>query len=568
MNKVRNITKKITKTTQSFKEFGKIDFKWFFIGFLILIVICAVFLFFRMNPKNLRMYERFSDSNSQSIDSKLIDSEIANSLLPNKKFTLLYRASRDGFDSTVFNDKCSKKGPTLVVVKANDRIAGGFTPVSWNKEAGGFLKAPVGEAFLWGLDDQNNTTKYNNDANGTADYSIYSTISFGPIFGGGWDFSIANNANNNTESYSSPYTYSLPSDTTLFGSRNFRVQDYEVFQVDDPSIKIIPVDESKVFSKINVSDRILAGEYNRVDNDEFKLKDELPYWRMIIKVDAANYRNRWQSIVGNMKNNSGVGVRGWGLWVSASGKLHWSESGNTYDLNALGALENNVPYQIDITYENGIYNFKLTNLFTNFTKEENVKKITPLITDRGFVTIGGKFELDQSNELFKGSIHNIQVITDKNIEPPKYSLPLEGYLFPSPAPAPYYSPAQPPSFESPAPAPYYAPSCPPQTVCPVCPICPVCPVCEPCSSNVEIGPVAIPSVAQPTSVIVSSPPPPVIVSSPPPPPITVSPPPPTIKVSSPPPPIKKSPPPPVKKSATVKKKSPPPPVKKSSPKKW
>jgi len=52
--------------------------------------------------------------------------------LPNKKIAVLYRATRDGFSSFKFHEKCDNKGPTLTVIRSNnDYLFGGYTPQPW-----------------------------------------------------------------------------------------------------------------------------------------------------------------------------------------------------------------------------------------------------------------------------------------------------------------------------------------------------------------------------------------------------------------------------------------------------
>ena len=65
-------------------------------------------------------------------------------------------------------------------------------------------------------------------------YAIYCHCDRGPVFGGGLDLKVSNNANTNTLSYSQflGNTYECPpgqQDTFFTGSRNFTVTDYEVF---------------------------------------------------------------------------------------------------------------------------------------------------------------------------------------------------------------------------------------------------------------------------------------------------------------------------------------------------
>ena len=53
--------------------------------------------------------------------------------LPKKKTTLLFRATRDGFDSATWHQKCDGKGPTVVIAKsAGGHIFGGYTETAWD----------------------------------------------------------------------------------------------------------------------------------------------------------------------------------------------------------------------------------------------------------------------------------------------------------------------------------------------------------------------------------------------------------------------------------------------------
>ena len=47
------------------------------------------------------------------------------------KWNLCYRASRDGWSAQDFHKHCDNKGPTVVLVKANDCIFGGYTDQHW-----------------------------------------------------------------------------------------------------------------------------------------------------------------------------------------------------------------------------------------------------------------------------------------------------------------------------------------------------------------------------------------------------------------------------------------------------
>jgi hypothetical protein len=58
--------------------------------------------------------------------------------LPDKRFELLYRGSRDGMTAAVFHDACDDKGPTLVLVAGQSEgqpvcVFGGYAGKSWER---------------------------------------------------------------------------------------------------------------------------------------------------------------------------------------------------------------------------------------------------------------------------------------------------------------------------------------------------------------------------------------------------------------------------------------------------
>jgi hypothetical protein len=78
---------------------------------------------------------------------------------------------------------------------------------------------------------------------GKEKYTIYDDLSYGPVFGGGYDICIADNCNSNMDSHAYfPVSYNCgfkyqnnqESWTAFCGAtkgKNFRVIEYEVFQV-------------------------------------------------------------------------------------------------------------------------------------------------------------------------------------------------------------------------------------------------------------------------------------------------------------------------------------------------
>jgi hypothetical protein len=46
-------------------------------------------------------------------------------------WNLCYRASKDGWSAEDFHKHCDNKGPTVILVKANNYIFGGYTDQNW-----------------------------------------------------------------------------------------------------------------------------------------------------------------------------------------------------------------------------------------------------------------------------------------------------------------------------------------------------------------------------------------------------------------------------------------------------
>ena len=140
------------------------------------------------------------------------------------KWKLLYRASHDGYGAKAFHSYCDNKGPTVTVVKCqgNSDLVGGYTPLSW-KSDDRYHYDYQAQSFVFSLGHNNVLSRIKDTTQG----AIYCASTCGPMFGIGWDLCITGNCNNNNSSYSRKgnYEYALPN------SGNFRVNDYEVFQI-------------------------------------------------------------------------------------------------------------------------------------------------------------------------------------------------------------------------------------------------------------------------------------------------------------------------------------------------
>jgi hypothetical protein len=154
-----------------------------------------------------------------------------------KEFKLLYRASRDGFSGTQFHSKCDNISKTLSIIKVKDKphIFGGYTEATWEDKT--YKQDP--NAFIFSLVNNDNKP-IKMKINKNIQYAICCYSSYGPTFGGGYDFCISSDSNTNTESYSDlGDTYQHPNyqyksneaRSFLAGSRNFSTSEIEVYQV-------------------------------------------------------------------------------------------------------------------------------------------------------------------------------------------------------------------------------------------------------------------------------------------------------------------------------------------------
>ena len=148
---------------------------------------------------------------------------------------MLYRGSRENFSASKFHLYCDDKGPTIVLCKSkNGFIFGGYASKSWESPEK-FKSVEAAASFLFSLTFRTKHEIYKNPL-----HALYFDKSYGPIFGGGHDLIIYDNASNTHNNYSSfGHTYQPPdlygSETSkkyLAGSYKFEMQDYEVFTVE------------------------------------------------------------------------------------------------------------------------------------------------------------------------------------------------------------------------------------------------------------------------------------------------------------------------------------------------
>jgi hypothetical protein len=128
----------------------------------------------------------------------------------NLSVSLVYQASRDGFQAKDFHLKCDGLLNTLVVVKSsNGYVFGGFTAVDWS--SGGSLSNYKydSSAFMFSLINKYNYPFKMKIIN--PDYAVYASDYMGPVFGSGNDLAISDDSDKNYYSYAMiGNTYQLP----------------------------------------------------------------------------------------------------------------------------------------------------------------------------------------------------------------------------------------------------------------------------------------------------------------------------------------------------------------------
>jgi len=154
--------------------------------------------------------------------------------LPNKTFTLLYKAARDGFDALNFHHVCDKKGPTLTIIqsKPGDFLFGGYTAQTW--DGSGYKSDPT--TFIFTLTNPHliPPTRYPLKT-GEAPHAIMCYSFYSAVFGHGHDIqvvSLANSSSNSMTNFPGSFAdLTGKGKETFTGGPNFCAGDVEVYTV-------------------------------------------------------------------------------------------------------------------------------------------------------------------------------------------------------------------------------------------------------------------------------------------------------------------------------------------------
>jgi len=116
------------------------------------------------------------------------------------QYSLLFRASRDGFAVGTFHQKCDDQGATVCVIRSeSNHVFGGYTETSW-KHAGAWVRDDKAWIYLLRSAKGDRPEQWIPIKN--PECAIYTNNSYGPTFGAGHDLVIYDQCNTNTNSYS------------------------------------------------------------------------------------------------------------------------------------------------------------------------------------------------------------------------------------------------------------------------------------------------------------------------------------------------------------------------------
>ena len=149
-----------------------------------------------------------------------------------KRWVLIYRASRDGFGAAAFHSRCDNRGPTITIIQSKDNyLFGGYTAIPWTSD-GSYKEDST--AFLFTLSNPHDIppTKYSINPAQSAT-AVYHYPASGPSFGGGQDMRVTYDMyGNNFSSIHFPRSYidtTGKGENTFTGASNFIPSDIEVY---------------------------------------------------------------------------------------------------------------------------------------------------------------------------------------------------------------------------------------------------------------------------------------------------------------------------------------------------
>jgi hypothetical protein len=176
-----------------------------------------------------------------------LDSQICPNLPPifeefrGKQFSLLYRASRDGFQAKAFHSRCDGRPNTLTLIHSkNGNIFGGFTPCEWESPAYGctYKYDEAGRSFLFTVKNPHGIAPRKFELRPEQKrQAIYCGLVSGPGFGTP-DIYISDNCGTSvskTDGFGKSYVNDtgISGQNVFTGEGRFTVRELEVFEISD-----------------------------------------------------------------------------------------------------------------------------------------------------------------------------------------------------------------------------------------------------------------------------------------------------------------------------------------------
>ena len=187
--------------------------------------------------------------------------------------SVIYRASRDGWNVSDFHDKCDGKGATITVVRCGQYLFGGFTRIPWSS-SGNFKQDP--SSFLFSLEGPPDTNRQPTKLKGNPDIRqhVFHDSRCGPTFGGNHDLHLAT-AHDGVQSdcyshlgISFPAPSGQNSETYLAGSHRFLPTEMEILRVDID--KSDQVEDERLFFGDSRAEGLMTDQAD----DEISVMDE------------------------------------------------------------------------------------------------------------------------------------------------------------------------------------------------------------------------------------------------------------------------------------------------------
>jgi len=147
-------------------------------------------------------------------------------------FSLIYKASRDGFSSQAFHQKCDDIGPTLTIIQSKEGyIFGGYSPRNWNTSKSYFSHP---HTFLFTLTNPHSIPPTKFHLRRHDPLAVCCRPDRCSVFGGGYDICVGSNSDKISRDSYSRFPCSFVDtvglgNLTFTGRRNFLTKEVEVY---------------------------------------------------------------------------------------------------------------------------------------------------------------------------------------------------------------------------------------------------------------------------------------------------------------------------------------------------